>query len=62
MAIDNITSIKSSIINRKIITHPFNPIILMLLAEKVSEINPKHKGYFFLFQNVLLRTDIILWY
>ena len=47
MAIDNITSIKSSIINRKITTHPFNPVILMLLAEKVSEINPKHKGCFF---------------
>ena len=47
MAIDNITSIKSSIVNRKITTHPFNPVILMLLAEKVSEINPKHKGCLF---------------
>ena len=53
MAIDNITSIKSSIINRKIIRHPFNPVILMLLAEEVSEINPKHKGYFFLISESL---------
>ena len=53
MAINNITRIKSSKKKKKITTHPFNPVILMLLAEKVSEINPKHKGCFFFFSDSL---------
>ena len=39
---------------RKNFTHPFHPDFLMLLAEKSLEMFPKHKGYLFLFQNILL--------
>ena len=48
MDIDNITSIKSSVINKKSYTHPFNVagFFFMLLAEKSPELFPKHNGYF----------------
>ena len=39
--------------------NPFNHVFFMLLAKKSPEIFPKHKGCF-LFQNLLLRTDIFL--
>ena len=54
MDINNITSIKSPIINRKTVHTPFNPVLSMLLAETSPEIFPKHKEYFFLFQSLLL--------
>ena len=44
MDIDNIISVKSSIINRKSYTPPFNPVFFMLLAEKSPEVFPKLKG------------------
>ena len=51
MYIDNSTSIKSLIINRKSYTNPFNPVFLML-AEKSPEIFPK--GYFFISESFVL--------
>ena len=39
MDIDNITNVKSFIINRRSYTNPFNPVFFMLLAEKLSS-NP----------------------
>ena len=62
MDIDNITSIKSPIINKKSYTQPFNCDCFMFLADK-SPVNllmfPKHKGLF-LFQNLFLWIDIFL--
>ena len=54
MDINNITSIKSSIINRSLYTHPCNPIFFILLAKKSPEILAKHKRHVFLFQSLLL--------
>ena len=40
MDIDDIASIKTSMINRKIVnTRPFNPVFLILLAEKSLALN-----------------------
>ena len=47
MDIDTITSIKSFIINRKIVNTFFNPVFFTLLAKKSPKIFPKHKGYLF---------------
>ena len=55
MDIDNITNIKSSIINRNIIhRHPFNSVFIRLLAEKSPAMLPKHKGYLFIFESFAL--------
>ena len=54
MDINNITSIKSPIINRKIVqTHPF----CILLTEKSPEIFPKQKERFFISESF---ADIFL--
>ena len=50
MDINNITSIKSSIINRSLYTHPCNPIFFILLTEKSPEILAKHKRHVFYFR------------
>ena len=62
MDIDSITSIKSLKINRRIVNPPlFNPVFFffffffsMLLAEKSTEIFPKHKEYFFISESFAL--------
>ena len=59
MDIDNIASIKSSIINR-IDTYPFSPAFFMLLAEKSPEIFPKHKEYFAISESFALNWYIFV--
>ena len=55
MDIDNITSIKSPIINRKVVhTHPLNPVFFMLLAKTFPQTFPKHKGCFFISESFAL--------
>ena len=54
MDIDNITSIKSTIIKEKSHMHPINPVCFILLAEKSPEIIPKDKGYFFISKSFAL--------
>ena len=55
MYIDNITSIKRSIMNRKSYTHPFNlGAIFKLLTEKSPEIFPKIMGSFFISESFAL--------
>ena len=58
MDIDNITSIKSLIINRKSLTHPFNLDFFMLLAEKSPKIFLEHKGYIFISESFALNWNI----
>ena len=50
MDISNISSIKSLIINRKIVHTPIKPcfFFMLILAEKSPEILPKHNKYFFI--------------
>ena len=62
MEIDNITTIKGSIINRKSYTYRFNPVFFMLLAEKSPEIFPKHKAYFFFFYFRVFFFELIYFY
>ena len=52
---DDIISIKSSRVNKKIAhTHPFNPVFSMLLAETSPEIFPKHKRCLFISESFAL--------
>ena len=54
MDIDNITSIKSTIIKEKSHMHPINPVYFIFIAEKSPEIIPKDKGYFFISKSFAL--------
>ena len=56
MDINNITSINSAIINKKIVHTPISSCFLfsMFLAGKSPEIFPKHKGYFFISESFAL--------
>ena len=57
MDIDNITSIKSSLINRKIV-HKI--VFFMLLSEKSLEIFSKRKGYFFISESFAMNGYIFV--